>query len=195
MKTIFRVNMILMGLLGAGLVSGCGAQGNRTNVELIQDMMQSPALKVQDHLESDWEKSSMLVPPEGTIPRGFTPYKYPTDPLAAEANLKNPFAGDFSPLMLERGRKYFETNCMVCHGVGGRGDGPVASKMLLKPPPLVSVKLKAFKDGRIFHIITMGQGVMGSYANQLTNPEDRWAVVNYVRNLQKTDVAQAGGGK
>jgi mono/diheme cytochrome c family protein len=196
MKTNARIfSNLCLSLLAAAVVAGCGPKGNEANVELIQDMMESPSLKVQDHFVSDREKSSMMVPPEGTVPRNYTPYKYPTDPLAAEANLKNPLAGDQSLATLERGRKYFETNCMVCHGVAGHGDGPVSSKMALKPPPLVSDKVKNFKDGRIFHIITMGQGVMGSYANQITNPEDRWSVVNYVRSLQRADVAKAGGSK
>jgi hypothetical protein len=56
---------------------------------------------------------------------------------------------------------------------------------MLPIPPLTSDKVKAFKDGRIFHIITDGQGLMGSYASQIRNESDRWAIVNYVRTLQR----------
>jgi len=57
--------------------------------------------------------------------------------------------------------------------------------MMVKPPNLMQKLVRDFPDGRIFHIITMGQGLMGSYANQIPNPRDRWAVINYVRSLQK----------
>jgi mono/diheme cytochrome c family protein len=39
-------------------------------------------------------------------------------------------------------------------------------------------------DGHIFHVITKGQGVMPSYAQQV-QPEDRWAVIHYIRALQR----------
>ncbi len=60
-------------------------------------------------------------------------------------------------------------------------------------PSLQSDKARAYPDGRIYHIITMGQGVspsfglplMPSYASQIA-PADRWSIVNYVRALQKS---------
>lgn len=171
---------------------GCGAGVNKTNVELIQDMMETKAQKAQGFYQSDRDRGSMREPVQGTVPRGFTPYKYANDPVAAEKNLKNPLAGDLSPETLETGRKYFEIHCAICHGVGGHGDGNVAKKMLLPPPPLVSDKVKNYLDGRIFHIITVGQGLMGRYSDSIVKPEERWAVVNYVRYLQKSD-AKAGG--
>jgi hypothetical protein len=50
--------------------------------------------------------------------------------------------------------------------------------------PLVSDSVHGMKDGRIFHIISCGQGVMQTYATQVQNPDDRWAIVNYVRTLK-----------
>ena len=176
------------------MLAGCNGGHNQTNIELIQDMMESPAYKAQDFKNDNREQSSMLTPPEGTVPRGFEPYAYPQDPAAAENNLKNPVAGDFSPELLARGQKKFETYCAVCHGMQGLGDGPVSGKMAVKPPPLMSDKVKNFKDGRIFHIITVGQGVMGSYASQIVDKEDRWSIVNYIRSMQKKSVAATAQG-
>ena len=54
----------------------------------------------------------------------------------------------------------------------------------------------AILNGRIYHTMTLGQGLMNSYAYQLL-PEQRWAVIHYVRALQKaarpteTDLAAA----
>ena len=81
------------------------------------------------------------------------------------------------------GQQSYEIYCSVCHGQKGAGDGPVAEKMAVKPPALTSSKIKNFKDGRIFHIITDGQGVMGAYSYQIRDSKTRWAVVNYVRSL------------
>ncbi len=67
------------------------------------------------------------------------------------------------------------------------------AKDALKPPPLISDKIIGVADGAIFHIISDGQGVMSSYAFQLVDEKDRWAIVNYVRSLQK--LAKGGGSK
>ena len=155
------------------------------NVELVQDMMDQPALKAQDYEPSNPTKGSSRLPPEGTVPVGYTPYKYAGDAAQASAKLKNPFAGNTNVEILELGRRKYEIYCALCHGYSGAGDGTVAPKMALKPPTLLSDKVKGLTDGGIFHIITDGQGVMSSYAYQLVNENDRWAIVNYVRSLQK----------
>ena len=88
--------------------------------------------------------------------------------------------------VIELGRTKYETYCAVCHGYEGKGDGPVSVKMSVKPPSLLTDKIVSqYNDGRIFHVISDGQGVMSSYAYQLVNPNDRWAIVNYMRSLQK----------
>lgn len=166
------------------LLTGCNGGKNQTNIELIQNMMDQISIKSQDWDPKEPDKLQMRTPPEGTVPRGFTPYKYATDPDGAEKNLVNPYAGKVTEEILNVGKKHFETYCAVCHGIEGKGDGLVAEKMAVKPPTLLSDKLKNYKDGRIFHIITAGQGVMGTYATQITDPNKRWAVVNYVRHLE-----------
>jgi len=52
------------------------------------------------------------------------------------------------------------------------------------PKSLHSEDMLRWKDGHLFHVITKGQGVMPSYAQQI-QPEDRWAVILYVRALQR----------
>jgi mono/diheme cytochrome c family protein len=179
--------LLLISVVG---FAGCTGGGGRPafhktpNIEIIQDMMDQPAIKNQDYDPYTGEAGSRL-PPEGTVPQGYTPYKYKGDPAGAAKNLKSPFAGKETEEVLALGKKKFETYCMVCHGPKGHGDGPVAPKMALRPPPLISDKVKALPDGGIFHIITDGQGVMSSYAYQLVEERDRWAIVAYVRSLQK----------
>lgn len=182
---------LVYGLALCFVFTGCN-DPKKPNVELIQDMMESPALKEQDFDPSDPNGKSVRTPPEGTVPQGYKPYLFKGKPLEAEAKLVNPLKDDFSPETLSLGKAKFEIYCSVCHGHQGAGDGTVAEKMALKPPSLLSSKIVDYKDGRIFHIITDGQGVMLSYQAQIPGEKERWAIVNYVRHLQKTKgVAQA----
>ncbi|MBX7232304.1 MAG: c-type cytochrome [Bdellovibrionales bacterium] len=164
---------------------GCNAKKDQTNIELIQDMMDQISVKAQDWDADKPEMRANLVPPEKSVPRNVTPYKYSGKPLDAETKLENPLRGNFSPQVLELGKKKFDIYCAICHGSLGRGDGSVAPKMILPPPSLMSQKVIDFKDGRIFHIITEGQGLMGPYSTQIVDEKSRWALVNYIRTLQK----------
>jgi mono/diheme cytochrome c family protein len=187
MKNYLATSVLIFAGLGiaAGL-SGCGAHGNSPNVELLQDMFESPAVKAQEYDESSPNHSGMRVPPENTVPVGFTPYKYKGNVEGASKSLQNPLAGNMSPDVLVVGQKYFETNCMVCHGqkAAGNPDSNVVKNMALKPPSLLSDKVRGLTDGHIYHIISEGQGVMGPYASHVPQAS-RWQVVNYIRFLQK----------
>lgn len=158
---------------------------SKPNVELIQDMMESPAIKPQEYDQNSPNHSGMRVPPEGTQPQGFVPYRYAAD-LAGAASNKNPLAGKFDEDTLKVGIKFYTIQCAVCHGTHGEGGekNSIGEKMALKPPALTSAKIKGWTDGQIYHVITMGQGMMGPYASHI--PEQyRWQVVNYIRQLQK----------
>lgn len=167
-------------------LSGCGASGNKPNVEIIQDMMEQPALKAQDK-DQFTGLSAMRVPPEGTLATNREVYLYKGNLEGAIANLSNPNGtGTPSPEVLALGEKHFKNYCYVCHGPAGLGDGPVAAKFgAVKVPALVSDKVMGMKDGQIFHIVTEGQGVMGHYSSHMPFAKDRWAVVSYVRKLQR----------
>lgn len=167
-------------------LSGCtaGDRHKQPNVEIIQDMMEQPALKAQDFKPSNRDQGAMRVPPEGTIAKNREVYLYTGDLEGAIANLNNPH--EVTTQFLEVGKKNYMNYCFVCHGEFGKGDGPVGEKFQgVKPPPLISDKVRAMKDGQLFHIITEGQGVMGHYSNHMPFFKDRWAVVSYVRKLQK----------
>ncbi len=180
MKGLYLFYFVLI----LGVLSSCGPRGNEPNVELMQDMMVQPAIKAQRYDESFKNGIPQLIPPENTVPVGFTPYKYGFNADLADKELKNPYSGNLSPEILNIGQKFYDTHCLVCHGVSGQGDGPMAAKMPLKPPPLVSDKVKGWSDGRIFHTITVGQGVMGAYASHVPQ-QFRWQLVNYIRFIQK----------
>lgn len=165
-------------------LSGCHIDKSKPNFELIQDFMESPAVKSQEYDEDSPNRAGMRVPPEGTQPRGFEPYGG-GDFVTAKA-LKNPFDTNFSEETLKTGIKYYTIHCQICHGANGEGGDKliVSDKMALKPPTLLSPKVKALADGQLYHIITMGQGVMGPYASHIPQ-KYRWQVVQYIRHLAK----------
>jgi hypothetical protein len=123
----------------------------------------------------------MRKPVEGTISREHFPYMFTGQPDAAESNLINPLP--FTKPVLEKGQKKYDIFCSPCHGYYGQGDSRLRGHYP-NPPSLHSEKIRNWKDGRIFHVIMDGQNVMPSYSSQLTTQE-KWAVVNYVRVLQR----------
>jgi len=127
---------------------------------------------------------TLQAPVPGTVPRGRLPFHYaatPEDDERAGRELADPFAP--TPGVLARGRAVYETFCLVCHGPRGLGDGPIIPKFP-NPPSYRSERLRAFPAGRIYHVITLGTGLMPSYAAQIA-PEDRWKLVRYVQTLQE----------
>jgi mono/diheme cytochrome c family protein len=178
---IFAVSAFAVGL------SGCDRHSKDPNVELIQNMMESPAIKAQGYDPDVEDQRANLVPPEGTVPRGYTPYTIP-DPDTAAIKVHNPFENKKTDVeFLTRGQRFYFTNCQVCHGPVGKGNGPVAEYLQLAPPSLVSQRARDFKDGYLYHMITMGRGLMGGYGSQIIKPEDRWALVNYLRQMQSKE--------
>ena len=95
----------------------------------------------------------------------------------------NPVPADDASLA--RGAELFHINCTACHGVGGKGDGPVAAFLQKKKPAdLTSPAIQFLSDGAIFMVITNGMpGTMPALNENLTVRE-RWDVVNFVRTLK-----------
>ena len=85
--------------------------------------------------------------------------------------------------LLARGRERFEIYCAVCHGRTGAGDGMVVQRGFPRPPSLHEPRLREAPAGHFFDVMTQGYGVMYSYASRV-EPQDRWAIVAYIRALQ-----------
>ena len=122
----------------------------------------------------------MRLPVEGTVARGFIPYPFEGQTNPTEV-LSNPYFPTKENLKL--GERKYLTYCSPCHGNFGDGDSRLAGQFP-NPPTLHSEHARNFQDGLIYHIITVGQNVMPSYSSQVTR-EERWAIVNYVRALQR----------
>jgi mono/diheme cytochrome c family protein len=90
--------------------------------------------------------------------------------------------------LLERGQERFHIYCSVCHGPGGNGDGMIVQRGFNRPPSYHSERLRAASVGHIFGVITRGFGAMPRFAPQI-EPHDRWAIIAYVRTLQRSQNA------
>lgn len=128
---------------------------------------------------------AMRVPPHGTVPYGAAAdYDLRQAQEDGEFRARVPLRVDRA--LLERGRARFDVFCAPCHGVAGDGESVVAEVMpLRKPPSLVAPPLSELRVGRIFQVVTLGYGLMPSYADEL-GAYDRWAVSAYVLALRKS---------
>lgn len=100
-----------------------------------------------------------------------------------------------TPQMVRRGQERFNIYCSVCHGLTGAGDGLVAKRaealqepLWVPPISLYADHVRAQPEGQIFETITNGIRTMPPYGSRI-DPEDRWAIILYVRSLQRSQGA------
>ncbi len=156
-------------------------------IHLIQDMYYQSKVGAQQGTTFFADRKSMRDHVPGTVPREGDIYPYTTFE-EAEAELRNPLAGRED--VLARGKNRFDAFCATCHSPSGQDTTAVVRKGMPKPPNLAGVNAKSYSDARLFHVISAGQNIMPGYADKLT-PEDRWAIVNYVRVLQRAPLKYA----
>ena len=82
------------------------------------------------------------------------------------------------------GAGLYQANCAMCHGVDGRGGGPLAGTTHIPPPSLVD-HAGAHPDGDLYFWIQNGlPGGMPAFSDRLT-PSQTWDLVNYLRSIQR----------
>ena len=161
----------------------CSNDPTQTRREFVPEMIDSVPYDSFAPNPVTRDGKTQIKPAEGTIARGVTPFHYgPTADEAERAGreLHNPFTA--TPEVLARGEVVFRTFCTPCHGKMGLGDGPIIPKFPT-PPSLVASHARSLADGRIFHIIARGQGVMPAHGVQVFD-DDRWKVIVFLRGLQ-----------
>jgi len=198
LRTIFKIAVAIVMVV---LVSSCTKNDDSAGYEYTPDMYRSPAIEayVDYGIYKDKEHSelkslqSARVPAEGTIP---------FNPNMKDAGINMPYSltdpiGDYekaafvtSPLMaadydanLAEGKRLFGFMCTHCHGEKGAGDGAVVVKAGHASPGAFDGPLKALPEGKMFHTLTYGKGMMGSHASQLSKKE-RWQIILHVQELQ-----------
>ncbi len=115
-----------------------------------------------------------------TSAQGQGPWMAPPD----AKNVKNPQAAKKNdPKELAEGKKIADTNCVSCHGTNGKGDGPAAAALPIKPADWTSDRVQKQTDGEIFWKISNGRGPMPPWKH--LPDKDRWELVNYIRSFAK----------
>ena len=136
----------------------------------LDPMEQQVKLKAYRSSKHFDDQSAMRTLVLGTVPR--------------ERDLSGP--PQVTAELLELGHEKFNQMCTPCHGIVGDGKGSVAHKFSLRAPPsLHDARRLGLKSDYIYRVITEGFGLMPRLTTQL-NTHERWAVVSYVRALQRS---------
>jgi mono/diheme cytochrome c family protein len=156
-------------------------------------MEHQPKLRPQSRNEFFADGRADRVPPPRTVARGM---------LRTEDHLHQgkDAGGAFAPGMpaglaidvsfLQRGRDQYQIYCAPCHGATGDGNGITKRYGMGATPTYHDPRLRTMPDGEIYNTITNGKNTMLPYADKLV-PEDRWAVVAFVRALQRAQQGTA----
>ncbi len=191
-----------------------GEKSTRPEIEIFPDMVRQP--KVRAQAESDFfaDQRGARKPVEGTIPLG---YQMPISPGQGrgfdqgremamqpqlgfsegtdyyntgkmEANWGTGLPVEVDTALMLRGQQRFDINCAVCHGPLAMGDGIVKQYGLATVVSLQDERIRKMSDGEIFDTITHGKNTMMAYGPRVT-VHDRWAIIAYLRALQRSQNA------
>lgn len=158
----------------------CAAIGCNTG-----DMRDQPRYDPLEHsdLFADGRSARPLV--EGTVARGHLRIDHHFFEGRQDGELVTTFPQPVTTQMLLRGRERFNIFCTACHGEVGFGDGMAVQRGYPRPPSFHTDDLRARSLGHLYDVITNGYGRMMDYRDQIP-PADRWAIVAYIRALQKS---------
>jgi hypothetical protein len=153
-----------------------------------QDMQDQPKFFPQRGTDFYADGRSVRPQVENTVARGQlheNGYFY--------TGLINGKEGDGMPFpatleVLERGQERYNVYCTPCHSRVGNGVGMIVQRGYMKAGSFHSARLETAPLGHFFHVISNGYGAMPDYASQIT-PEDRWAIVAYIKALQLSQKA------
>jgi mono/diheme cytochrome c family protein len=170
-------------------------QTTKPRIHVFPDMDNQPRYKAQQRNPLFADRRAARAPVEGTVARG----SLVTSPEVASGRVGdgwmelNPASVDSATLA--RGRERYEIFCSPCHGLSGYGDGMVAKRAdelqegTWTPPTSLHTELiRARPDGHLYNTIANGIRNMPAYGSQI-EVEDRWAIVAYVRALQRSQNA------
>jgi mono/diheme cytochrome c family protein len=207
-----RYFLLLFVLSIVGVVSIAGFRGShsrRPQIELFPDMVRQN--KVRPQTPSDFfpdEEASRLIP-VGTVPRGG-PYVINGEQLKMNGQPVYPYeespvntgrivgTTNWTPVnplpitrqLLERGQQRYQINCLPCHGPDGDGKGITSKYGMVAMANFHEKRFIDMCDGEMFNSITSGKNLMPAYGANVT-VEDRWAIIAYLRVLQRSQLATA----
>jgi len=143
-----------------------------------QSMSQQPRYETYGRADLFRDGTEAQPLPKGVVARGD---------LTRDAVADNP--PPVNAQFLARGQERYGIYCSPCHGLSGQGDGMIVQRGFPAPPLFHSHRLRAASSRHFFDVITNGYGTMYSYAARVS-PQDRWAIIAYIRALQLSQHVQ-----
>jgi mono/diheme cytochrome c family protein len=167
-----------------------------TRIQIIPDMDAQPKFKAQTVNPFFADNRGARPWPEGTVARGLlradASYYHGIEP---DSSYTAEFPVPVTEALLARGQERYDIYCATCHGLGGAGDGithrraeALQQGTWTPPTDLASPAVLGREHGHIYNTITNGIRNMAAYGHQIS-PDDRWAIVAYVRALQRARTA------
>ncbi len=205
----FYLGFILTVAAVVGLLGFRGSLSRKPPLEIFPDMVRQPKLRPQSPSDFYQDGMSSRAFPLGTIARtkpytiagqvvkvnGKSVYPYENNPLTTARVPGTTNFIELSPVpvtakLVDRGQDRFNIYCLPCHGPVGNGQGVTSKFGVGGIADLHSRRIVEMTDGQIFWTITDGSPakLMGPYGPMIP-VEDRWAIVSYVRALQRSQLA------
>lgn len=180
---------ILFGLAVFGIAGLRGSKSRRPPIEVFPDMDRQPKLRPQtvSTFPGFTDQMSSRLPVEGTVARGSHYQAIPenTGMIAGTTNYVETIPVPVTAELMARGQERFGIYCSPCHGAQGDGKGITSKYGMITTKSLHDPAVVPQADGQIFDTITNGRNTMGAYGGMIPS-EDRWAIVAYVRALQRS---------
>lgn len=176
----------------AGL-TGCarGCTSSQPPIHINPSMLNQPKVLPQTASTFFYDGLSMRQPVPGTVPIGglkedvafFTG-------KGADGQFVATIPGTVDEARVERGRQRYAIYCQPCHDAKGDGKGILFQRGNVPTASFHQEKILKYADGQIFDVITNGTGLMSGYRWPIP-PADRWAIIAYVRELERKRLASA----
>jgi mono/diheme cytochrome c family protein len=173
-----------------------GALSTRPPVEIWPDMDHQAKYKPQAESKFFADGRADRPIPAGTVPYGRSSqaadaaYLRADDARYAGKQADGSFVRGFpaglavNETFLRRGQDRYQIYCAPCHGALGDGNGITKSYGMVATPTYHDDRLRTMPEGELYNTVANGKNTMLGYADKLS-PDDRWAVVAYVRALQR----------
>jgi mono/diheme cytochrome c family protein len=180
-------------LLAAAAGAGCrGMTSSQPPVHPNWSMDDQPKVKAQQESDFFYNGSAMRPPVPGTVALGELredTVRFNGKNADGSFAAKNPL--EASDAALARGHNRYAIYCQPCHDARGDGQGILFKRGNVPTASFHQDKIRNYPDGQLFDIITNGSGLMPAYRWPIP-PDDRWAIVAYVRSLQQKRSATGG---
>jgi len=153
-------------------------------IEVFDDMDHMPKYHPQGESAFFADGKADRLPVEGAVARGTYYEDEYLESGKKGADFGSGFPVDVTHELIARGQERYGIYCAVCHGQVGNGDSMTKKYGMLTAANLTDDRLAAYTEGQLYDVIANGKGTMLPYSDKLS-VEDRWAVVAYVRALQR----------